>query len=64
MPPEVFQHFLDGVVRPVLAQLLHTPLQELGKQPALWEGCHCQRDACLSCWVERNFWQAQEKKQA
>lgn len=63
MPPEVFQHFLDSVVRPVLAQLLHTPLQKLGKQPDLWEGCHCQRDACLSCWVERNFWQAQEKKQ-
>lgn len=41
MPPEVFQHFLDSTVVPVLEKILHTPLEELGKDPSLWRGCGC-----------------------
>ena len=61
MPPEVFQHFLDSTVVPVLEKILHTPLGELGKDPSLWRGCACQRDLCPACWVEKNLWQALEE---
>ena len=61
MPPEVFQHFLDSTVVPVLEKILHTPLGELGKDPSLWRGCGCQRDLCPACWVEKNLWQALEE---
>lgn len=61
MPPEVFQHFLDSTVVPVLEKILHTPLEELGKDPSLWRGCSCQRDLCPACWVEKNLWQALEE---
>lgn len=37
MPPEVFQHFLDSTVVPVLEKILHTPLEELGKTPLCGE---------------------------
>ena len=55
MPPEVFQHFLDSTVVPVLEKILHTPLEELGKDPSLWRGCSCQRDLCPACWWKRTF---------
>lgn len=50
-------HFrLETVILPIM----HTPLNDLGKNPDIWKGCYCKRDKCTSCWVEKNPREAKE----
>ena len=37
--------------------ILNTPLQELGKNEYICNGCYCKRNKCTSCWLEHNHWQ-------
>ena len=53
-----FEFFLNRTVVPALEELIHTPLYELGKLPAIWSCCHCKRNICKQCWVEKNLWEA------
>lgn len=59
--PEAFDRFLDHAVLPKLAQVLHTPLPELGQQPGIWSGCVCDHRKCGRCWVEKNMWEAGQR---
>lgn len=53
-----FDFFLEHTVVPTLGQIIHTPLQELGKLPSIWSVCSCDRKKCDACWVEKNLWEA------
>lgn len=55
-----FEFFLNRTVVPALEQIIHTPLQELGKQAFVWSCCSCNRQKCEQCWVEKNLWEAKE----
>lgn len=55
-----FVIFLNCTVIPVLEQIIHTPLRELGKLPSVWSCCSCGRKKCERCWVEKNLWEAKE----
>lgn len=57
---EGFEFFLNHTVVPALEQIINTPLQELGKIPSYWNGCHCNRNKCQNCWMEKNLWEAKE----
>ena len=57
---EDFDIFLDGMVIPIFEQIIHTPLEELGKIPSFWTGCHCNRQKCEHCWMEKNLWGTKE----
>ncbi len=50
--------FLAEELLPALRHLAFTPLDELGRDPFLWENCCCDRTRCETCWVERNVWEA------
>jgi len=50
--------FLDDLTENKLRPLMETPLEELGKQAWLWENCHCRREKCSECWVQKNLWEA------
>ncbi len=52
--------FLDRALVPALEEILRTPLEILGKNPAWWRHCHCPRDKCPNCWMEKNLWEDQE----
>jgi len=43
-----------------LLPLMEIDLDELGKQPFVWQRCICQRKHCPACWIEKNFWEAKE----
>lgn len=53
-----FEFFLNRTVVPALEQIIHTPLNELGKLPLVWASCSCNRKKCEQCWVEKNLWEA------
>lgn len=59
--PDEFEFFLNRTVVPALEQIINTPLQELGKSPAIWACCTCNRQMCKRCWVEKNLWDADKK---
>ena len=43
-----------------LLPLMETDLNELGKQPFVWQRCICQRKHCPTCWIEKNLWEARD----
>lgn len=55
---EVWIAFIDDMVENHLRPVIDAPLSEIGKQPHIWEKCHCDRDKCRHCWVEKNYWEA------
>lgn len=55
---EEFELFLLHTIVPALNQIIQTPLQELGKLPSFWSGCHCNHQKCNQCWMEKNLWEA------
>lgn len=55
---DVWVRFAEDVVENHLLPVINAPLSELGKQPDVWEKCHCNRDKCPVCWVEKNCWEA------
>ena len=60
VPEEEFAFFLNGTIVPALEETVRTPLEELGKKPSYWLGCHCDRRKCDVCWMEKNAWEAKE----
>ncbi len=51
----------DGYIRDAVGRvrdLLNAPLAELGRDPSIWMHCHCTRQKCATCWVEKNVWEA------
>ncbi len=58
LPHEEWIAFLDHEVVPVLQRMIRTPLESHGREPSFWENCHCPRDKCENCWVEKNLWEA------
>lgn len=54
---EEFNLFLDEIVVPELEKIIKTPLIELGQISSYWKGCHCTRQKCESCWMEKNLWE-------
>ena len=59
---EEFDFFLEETVLPTLSKIINTPLNDLGKISAYWSGCHCKRNKCESCWIEKNLWDLIEEK--
>lgn len=59
---EKIDFFLEETVLPALSKIISTPLNELGKITTYWLGCHCKRDKCESCWIEKNLWDLIEEK--
>lgn len=57
---EEFDFFLENNVVPELEKIMGTPLAELGQTPSYWAGCHCNRQICESCWMQKNLWEAKE----
>ena len=55
---EEFDFFLDNSVVPELEKIIGTPLYELGQISSYWTGCHCNRQKCESCWMQKNLWEA------
>lgn len=55
---EEFDFFLVRTVVPTLNQIIQTPLHKLGEMPSFWFGCHCNRQRCSQCWMEKNLWEA------
>jgi hypothetical protein len=55
---EEFDFFLEKSVLPELEKIIGTPLAELGQVPSYWAGCHCNRQKCESCWMQKNSWEA------
>ena len=55
---EEFDFFLDKSVIPELEKIIGTPLAELGQLSSYWTGCHCNRQKCESCWMQKNLWEA------
>ena len=53
-----FDFFLDNSVVPELEKIIGTPLYELGQISSYWTGCHCNRQKCESCWMQKNLWEA------
>lgn len=53
-----FEFFLDCTVAPALENIINTSLYDLGKLPAIWSCCSCDRKKCERCWVEKNLWEA------
>lgn len=53
---EQFDFFLDQTVLPTLSKIINTPLNDLGKISSYWSGCHCERNKCQSCWMQKNVW--------
>lgn len=53
-----FDFFLDKSVVPELEKIIGTPLAELGQLSSYWTGCHCNRQKCESCWMQKNLWEA------
>ena len=53
-----FDFFLDKTVVPELEKIIGTPLSELGQISFYWTGCHCNRQKCESCWMQKNLWEA------
>lgn len=53
-----FDFFLDKSVVPELEKIIGTPLAELGQLSSYWKGCHCNRQQCESCWMQKNLWEA------
>ena len=54
---QVIMKFLDETVVPELEKIIKTPLIELGQISSYWKGCHCTRQKCESCWMEKNLWE-------
>ncbi len=54
---EEFNFFLDKSVVPELEKIIGTPLTELGQIPSYWAGCHCNRQICERCWMQKNIWE-------
>lgn len=59
---EEFDVFLDQTVLPTLSKIINTPLNDLGRTSSYWSGCHCERNKCESCWMEKNLWDLIEEK--
>ena len=55
---EEFDFFLDKSVVPELEKIINTPLTELGQISTYWSSCHCNRQKCESCWMQKNLWEA------
>ena len=55
---EEFAFFLDKTVVPELEKIIGTPLSELGQISSYWIGCHCNRQKCECCWMQKNLWDA------
>ena len=55
---DAFDAFLEATAVPKLMEILNTPLEALGVLPAYHEGCHCRRDKCKHCWMQKNLWEA------
>ena len=58
LSPQELASFLNHTVVPTLESIIRTPLKELGAIPAYWFGCHCDRQACDDCWMQKNLWEA------
>ncbi len=52
--------FLEEKLLPALRHLAFAPLDELGRDPFLWDNCCCDRSRCETCWVEKNVWEARK----
>lgn len=52
-----FDYFLDKTVVPELEKIIRTPLSELGQISSYWTGCHCNRQKCENCWMQKNLWE-------
>lgn len=55
---EEFDFFLDKSVVPELEKIIGTPLADLGLLSSYWTGCHCNRQKCEICWMQKNLWEA------
>ena len=53
---EEIDFFLDRSVVPELEKIIGTPLAELGRLSSYWMGCHCNRQKCENCWMQKNLW--------
>ena len=54
---EELDFFLDSSVVPELKKIVGIPLSELGQISSYWTGCHCNRQKCESCWMQKNLWE-------
>lgn len=59
---EEFEFFLNNTITHALEEIISTPLNELGKKPVYWSGCHCDHEKCHCCWMEKNLWEAKEQQ--
>lgn len=41
-----------------LSPFIQNGIEEMGKQPHVWQNCICNRKHCPTCWVEKNLWEA------
>lgn len=55
---EEFDFFLDKSVVPELEKIIGTSLADLGQLSSYWTGCHCNRQKCEICWMQKNLWEA------
>lgn len=53
-----FDIFLEKSVVPELENIINTPLTELGQIPTYWSRCHCNRQKCENCWMQKNLWES------
>lgn len=51
---EEFRFFLEKSVVPELQKIIGTPLTQLGQISSYWMGCHCNRQKCESCWMQKH----------
>ena len=54
---EEFCALMNTAMETILLPILNTPLSALGERPEIWECCHCKRDKCETCWVQKNYWE-------
>lgn len=55
---DVLAAYLDGSLLPAVTHLITAPLTDLGRDPAIWAECACDRRQCETCWVAKNCWEA------
>lgn len=53
--------FAEETAESTLRLLSETPLTELGRLPHIWESCHCRRECCGDCWVQKKPWEAKKQ---
>ncbi len=56
LPKEILIDNLHRIYEQYALPFIENSLQYLGEQPFVQAGCHCPRNLCENCWIQKNTW--------